>query len=146
MNKRKTALEKEILSNRPVITLTDGDSMEPLLFHHSSQIVIIKAKLPLKKGDLPLYKRPNGQFVLHRIVKVKGNDYYTRGDNRYAKEKVPSEWILGVVTEIYRKNRHIKVTDLSYRLYVKIWNVIFPLRYIIYRGRSFRRIWKKRIH
>lgn len=71
MNKRKTALEKEILSNRPVITLTDGDSMEPLLFHHSSQIVIVKAKLPLKKVIYHFIKDQMDNLFYIELLKLK---------------------------------------------------------------------------
>lgn len=146
MNNRQTPLEKEILSGKPVITLTSGDSMEPLLFHHSTRVVIVKAHFPLKKGDLPVYKRPSGQFVMHRIVDVKEPYYYTRGDNRYFKEEVPQEWILGIVKEIYRKDKHFMVSDWRYRIYVKVWNIIFPLRYLLYRVKQVKKLWLRKEH
>lgn len=119
--------------------------MEPLLYHHDTRVVIRKAEGTLKKGDLPVYRRPSGQFVMHRIIRVKEPYYYTRGDNRYGTEQVPQDWVLGIVTEIYRKKRHIYVTDRSYRLYVAIWNILYPIRYIVYRGRMVRNKWIKKI-
>lgn len=115
--------------------------MEPLLFHQNTRVVIRRAEDSLKKGDLPVYRRATGQFVMHRIVRVKENGYDTRGDNRYDVEHVPQDWILGVVTEIYRNNRHIFVTDWSYRLYVKIWNWIYPIRHVVHRGKMAKRRW-----
>lgn len=144
MNRIQSPLEKEILSGKPVVTLTSGDSMEPLLFHKNTRVVIRKAKGTLHKGDLPVYRRPTGQFVMHRIIHVDDDSYYTRGDNRYGRERVPKDWVLGVVTEIYRKNKHIFVTDFQYRCYVTIWNVLYPVRYVLHRGRMVKDKWIKK--
>lgn len=145
MGRAESVLEKEILSGRPVVTTTSGDSMEPLLFHLNTRVVIRKAEGILKKGDLPVYRRPSGQFVMHRIVRVKDGCYYTRGDNRYGAEKVPADWVLGVVTEIYRKKRHIFVTDRSYQIYVLVWNMLYPVRYVLHRGRILIDKWIKKL-
>lgn len=145
MSREKSSLEREILSGNPVVTFTCGDSMEPLLYHQNTRVVIQKANGKLKKGDLPVYRRPSGQFVMHRIIRVEDSCYYTRGDNRFGAERVPEEWILGVVTEIYRKNSHILVTDWRYRLYVTIWNLIYPIRYVFYRGRMVRNKWTRKV-
>ena len=130
---RMSPLEKEIASGKPTITLTVGNSMEPLVFNKSSRVVIIKADKGLKKNDLPMYKRPSGQFVMHRIIKLDKDFYYTRGDNRTGLEKVPKEWVQGVVTEIYRKDKHFLVTNKRYQCYVAIWNLIYPIRWIFYK-------------
>lgn len=145
MSRAESVLEKEILSGRPVVTMTYGDSMEPLLFHRNTRVVIQKAEGILKRGDLPVYRRPSGQFVMHRVIRVKDGCYYTRGDNRCGAERVPVDWVLGVVTEIYRKKRHIYVTDRSYRVYVAVWNMIYPLRYVLYRGRRLRNKWTRKV-
>ena len=49
-----------------------GNSMRPL-FRHKRDSVVLSACDPysLKRGDVPLYQRENGQYVLHRIVRVK---------------------------------------------------------------------------
>lgn len=145
MNRPASPLEKEILSGNPVVAMTSGDSMEPLLFHRDTRVVIRKASGGLKKGDLPVYRRPSGQFVMHRIIRVDESFYYTRGDNRYGLEQVPHAWVLGIVTEIYRKNRHILVTDRSYRLYTAMWTALYPVRYVLYRGRMCKEQWIRKI-
>ena len=126
--------------------MTHGDSMEPLLFNQSTRVVIRKVDRTLKKGDLPVYRRPTGQFVMHRIIRVTESDYYTRGDNRFGLEQVPKEWVLGVVTEIYRKNRHFLVTSPGYRLYVWVWSGLYPVRYLLHRGRSAVKKWTAKPH
>lgn len=124
-------LEREILSGKPVVTLTYGDSMEPLLYNKSTRVVIVKTTGSLKKYDLPVYKRDTGQFVMHRIIKADNEFYYTRGDNRTGLEKVPKQWVLGVVTEIYRKDKHIFVTDIKYKAYVYFWTFSYPARCVL---------------
>ena len=82
----------------------------------------------LKKYDLPLYRRPDGKYVLHRIIGVRDGGYVIRGDNTYVKEIVPNEWILGYVSEFYRSDRHILASSKGYRLYAAVWRWIYPLR------------------
>ena len=132
----KSSIEQEIRSGKIVIALTYGDSMEPLLYNKSTRIVIQKVNSELNKNDLPVYKRESGEFVMHRIIKKDDDFYYTRGDNRVGLEKIPKEWVFGVVTEIHRKNKHFFVSDKKYKLYVNIWNFIYPIRYIFMKFRS----------
>ena len=129
-------LEQEIASGRPTVILTVGDSMKPLLYNKSTRVVIMKTNGDLKKNDLPVYKRPSGQFVMHRIIKVDEDYYYTRGDNRCGLEQVPKVWVQGVVTEIYRKNRRFSVRSKGYRTYVYLWKLFYPVRWVFYKIRS----------
>lgn len=144
MSEHVSPLEREILSGRPVVTLTSGDSMEPLLYHQSTRVVVMKVQGDLQKGDLPVYKRPAGKFVMHRIIRIDKEAYYTRGDHRCGLERVPKEWVLGVVTEIYRKKRHFSVNHTGYRLYVRVWNTIYPIRWAVYQTKTRIKRWKNK--
>ncbi len=135
MNK-PSVLADELSKGKAVLSGTSGDSMQPLLYQGKTQIVLVPITSPLKKWDLPLYRRPSGQFVLHRIIKSDDEFYYTRGDNRHGLEKVPKEWCLGVVSEIKRAGKTISVTDKGYRAYLHFWSLIYPFRYVWYRIRS----------
>ena len=64
---------------------------------------------------------------------MKKNGYVICGDNRWWKENVPDEWIVGVVTEFYRGEEHIYITDRKYRLYVHLWCDFFWVRVLILR-------------
>ena len=44
---------------------------------------------------------------------------------------MPDEWIVGVVTEFYRREEHIYITDRKYRLYVHLWCDFFWIRVLI---------------
>ena len=114
---RNTSLEEELRSGKACVSTTVGDSMEPMLRNRKDTIIIEPVHGRLKRYDLPLYRRPDGKYVLHRILHVKKNGYVICGDNRWWKENVPDEWIVGVVTEFYRREEHIYITDRKYRLY-----------------------------
>lgn len=76
-------IEEELERSGKILQTTIGDSMEPMLQNRQNIVVIEKADGLLKKYDLPLYRRPNGKYVLHRILKVRKNDYIICGDNRH---------------------------------------------------------------
>ena len=78
-----------------------------------------------KRKDIVLYKRDNGQYVLHRIIKEKDNLYTIVGDNQHVKEyPIRLDQILGVVSEITRKDKVINLKT-SKKLYSDILKSIF---------------------
>lgn len=147
MEKEYTSVESELKKGRFIIISTSGVSMQPLLYDKrkkkATQVLVEPLKGDPEPGDLPVFIRYDGKYVIHRIVKKvtdgQGNVqmYYTRGDNCMSCEKISPDAVLGLVSEIYRKGRTIKVTDKGYKVYVRIWNMIFPLRYIWYRIRIY---------
>ena len=122
-----------------------GDSMLPMIREGKDLLEIEKTEGRLKKFDVPLYRRDSGQYVLHRIVKVRPDGYVTCGDNRWRKESgVADRHILGVLTAVIREGKRVPVTRPLYRLQVKIWYLLYPLRAAMMIGRSvLRRITKK---
>ncbi len=112
-----------------------GDSMWPLIRQGRDLLEIERTSGRLKKYDVPLYRRDTGQYVLHRILKVRENDYVLCGDNRWHREDgVTDEQILGVLTAVIRNGKKLPVTALRYRLYVRLWCGFFPVRALILKG------------
>lgn len=73
---------EDIITEQGKLVYTNvGDSMYPLI-KPRDLLVIEAVKKPLKVGDVPLYKRDSGQYVLHRIVEIDSGEYSTKGDNR----------------------------------------------------------------
>lgn len=116
---------------------TAGDSMEPLLHDHYSTVVIEKVKGRLEKGDVALFYRPGGvlksqpqgRYVLHRVVKVLKKGYLICGDNRFYKEKVPEEWIVGVMVGFFNGEAYTSCGDEAYRGYVERLNATYWARW-----------------
>lgn len=115
MNKAKF---EDIIREKGVLVYTNvGDSMYPLI-HEGDLLVIRSVTRPLKKYDIPLYKRDSGQYVLHRIVQVRKNDYLLCGDNRHSIESgITDRHIIGVLTAVVRNGETISVDDKRYRCY-----------------------------
>ena len=112
-----------------------GDSMLPLIRAGRDLVVIEAVHRRLKRREVPLYRRDSGQYVLHRILRVRENDYVLCGDNRWARETgVTDNQILGVMTAVVRNGVTVPVSDLRYRLYVHLWCDLFPLRALILRA------------
>lgn len=102
MNKK---FEDVIAEQGRLVYTSEGDSMSPLI-REGNLLVIEAVKAPLKVGDVPLYKRDSGQYVLHRIVEVKKGKYAMKGDNRTAVEKgITDKHIIGVLTGIVRNGK-----------------------------------------
>lgn len=97
-----------------------GVSMLPMLRQNTDSVVLIKTDGNLNKYDLPLYRRKNGQFVLHRVVDVTADGYTMCGDNQYVREyNVKPEQILAVTSGFYRGDSYVDASDKKYRSYCK---------------------------
>ena len=130
-------IEKQLKEQGYHVSTTVGWSMYPMLRNRRDRIVVLpKGEARLKKFDLPLYHRPDGKYILHRIIGVEKDHYVIRGDNTYVKEYIPEEWIIGYVSEFYRAERHVLASSKWYRFYAAFWNFIYPLRrlYMLVRG------------
>lgn len=105
-----------------------GTSMLPMLRQGVDTVVLSPAPEKLKKYDLPFYRRPDGQFVLHRIVGV-GDTYTCIGDNQFQLEKgVEPGWVIAVATSFTRGEREHSVNELSHKMYCRFWHYSRPLR------------------
>jgi len=123
---------KALETSGEFISRTRGVSMQPLFCQGRDLVVITKPVGELKKGDVPLYKRRNYDFlVLHRIIKVRENDYVIRGDNTYSLEYVPKDFVVGVLKEFYRDGKYCNCkTDKRYKYYTKYIILSYPLRFL----------------
>ena len=107
-----------------------GSSMWPMLRHMQDRVLIAPVKA-LKRGDIILYRRDNGQYVLHRILKKKDSYVLCAGDNQLEKERVENSWVIASVTEFYRGGKRYSVTGKGYRLYQNLWIMLFPVRRVL---------------
>lgn len=123
-------LQMQMEANGCASLTVSGSSMMPMLYHRRDSVVLEPVKAPLKKGELILYRRHNGAYVLHRILKVKEERLTCCGDNQCRRERVLKEQVLAVVTAFTRKGRHYTVRDRGYRCYVALWIGLYPLRWL----------------
>lgn len=132
----KSTFEEVLEKHGQLVYTNVGDSMWPLLREGRDLMVIDKKPQGrLKKYDAIFYKRPCGKYIMHRILKVRKDDYVLCGDNRWLREfGVKDEWILGVLTAVVRNGKKIPVTSWKYRFYVHLWCDFYWIRAFILRG------------
>ena len=130
----KSTFEEQLAKNGKLIYTNRGDSMMPLIKQDRDLLIIKPVHGRLKKYDVPLYKRDSGQYVLHRILKVRKNDYVICGDNRWNRETgITDRHIIGRLAAVIRNGKEIPVTAPLYRLYVHLWCDLFPVRALLLR-------------
>ena len=109
-----------------------GTSMLPLIVQNRDSVVLKrKTDGELKKNDIAFYRRKNGQFVLHRVLKVCSDGSYVMcGDNQtYLEEGIEKEQIIAYVSQLYRKEKPVKMNGVRDSAYVFVWSKM-PLRKI----------------
>jgi len=105
-----------------------GFSMYPLVSSRRDSVLLEKA-IDIKVGDVPLFKRDDGSFVLHRIVGKKNGAYFTMGDYEVEKEyPVYPEQIVAKAKGFYRKEKYIDCKSVKYRIYRFFWTHTLFLR------------------
>ena len=144
-----SAVETELREHGVYASVTRGVSMLPLFKTNRDMVILKRPSGELKRYDVVLYKVAGGRYVLHRIVKVRPDELLVRGDNTYALEHVRSDEILGVLTEFNRKGKRISVDNFAYRVYSRVWNLIYPIRYLFvtalrFAKKVYRKIFKRK--
>ncbi len=114
-----------------------GVSMNPLFYEKRDFVLIKKPSPPLEIGEIPLYRRADGAFVLHRIVGKDEKGYIMCGDNQFILEHgITDDNIIGVVCEMNIDGKTVLPTDKDYiahkEKYVKNIGTRYPLRRLKY--------------
>ncbi len=117
-------------SGSEVILTVTGNSMRPFIKDKRDQVILIKADAKnLKVDDVPLYKRRNGKYVLHRIVKKENGSYTMLGDAQVRLEPgIEPDQIVAVAKGFIRKDKTYLCDSAEYKRYVSFWNKMMPLR------------------
>lgn len=124
-------IREKLDSGNEVTFSPRGTSMLPFLKEGRDTVTLAPPPSRLKKYDIPLYRRKNGQYVLHRVVGV-GDSYTCIGDNQFTLERgIEQEQIIAVCSSFVRNGKKISADALCLRLYAVFWHYSRPLRRII---------------
>ena len=136
MSASPRTIEDFIRENGTYMTNTLGSSMRPLFRTHRDAVILSRPEREILRYDVVLYKTPRG-YLLHRVVGIKGDVLIIRGDNTFVNELIPRSEVIAVMTAFNRKGKRRSVEDASYRLYSRLWNFIYPIRFVLRKLRSF---------
>ncbi len=113
-------IEAYIKRDGVYVTGTQGISMLPFIRQGHSRVIVVPIKERLKKYDVALFHRKTGEYVLHRVVKVRKNDYVFCGDNQKTWEYgITDELIVGVMCELYNDGVKVDIDGEAYKKAVK---------------------------
>ena len=124
---------REIAEEGKVVSmLIAGSSMAPFLCHNRDYIYFTRPERELCRGDMVFYQRDNGQYVMHRIYRVKPEGYYMVGDAQTQIEgPLRREQIFAVITQVKRAGKMIRPGDFWWEFFEHIWIRIVPARRIV---------------
>ena len=112
--------------------IISGNSMSPFLVHGRDTVYLSKITSPLKKGDMILYRRDSGDYILHRICRVEGETFCLVGDAQVQLEHgIRRDQVLAIVTAVRRKGTLLQRGSFWWEFFEKIWLRLIPLRRVL---------------
>ena len=99
-----------------------GTSMSPFILAERDMVVLSSLPDRLKKYQIVLYKRDNGAFVLHRIIRINGSCCTMRGDNQFLSEPgIRRDQMIGIVSKIFCNDQPVNPNDTRHRITAALW-------------------------
>ena len=96
-----------------------GTSMLPLLIEGDDS-VMLGAATDIKTGDVVLYRRKNGAFVLHRLIEKRSGTFTMCGDHQVGLEYgILPEQVLAKMVGFYKGDIYHTIDEPQYLEYVK---------------------------
>ena len=105
-----------------------GGSMTPFLVHGRDTVYLSKLATPPKRGDMILYQRDNGRFILHRVYRV-GTTYTMVGDAQTLLETgIRPDQMLARVDTVRRKGKLLRKGNFCWDFFEKVWIRMLAIR------------------
>lgn len=122
-------LQENLAPPLPIV----GNSMAPYLKNGRDAVILrpVTEKERLHRGDIYLYRRDSGAYILHRMVAVRHDRCFFAGDAQtYVEKNVRREQLIAVVTAVVR---HEKTVSAGFRWYFfrTVWIALLPWRRFI---------------
>ena len=127
-------LRELVQEGKEVRMLITGSSMSPFLLSHKDTICFKAPWRPLRRGDMVFYQRMSGQFVMHRICRVRKEGLYIVGDAQSEIEgPVDPAQVFAVVTKANRRGKWIGPGDFWWEFYEHIWIHLIAFRPLFFK-------------
>lgn len=124
-------------SGKTVSMRIAGNSMSPFLVHDRDYIFFTRPEREIRRGDMVFYQRFTGQYVMHRVCRIKDNRYYLVGDAQTEVEgPLYREQIFALITAVKRKGKIVRPGDFWWEFFEHIWVRLIPARRLIVKSYS----------
>lgn len=130
-------IEEKLTSGGEVGFSPNGISMLPLIKPGCDRITLKRNEKNIQKYDIAFYKRPDGKFVLHRIIKkCSDGSFVMCGDNQFVLERnVSPEWVIAVVSKLEKNGKTVDFGGIGYKIYCR--HLVLRRLYLRYKQRGF---------
>ena len=126
---------RELLKDESVEALPlviSGNSMSPFLIHGRDTIYLSRLTRPVKRGDVLLYQRDRGAYILHRVYKIEDDSFTMVGDAQTELEPgIRPEQVIAIMTSAERKGKKQTPGSFWWEFFEKVWIRMVPLRPIV---------------
>ena len=124
---------KEMVEQGHEVSMTvAGTSMEPFLVHNRDKIYFKKPDGTIKKGDMVFYRRETGAYVMHRVIKVKKQQYYMAGDHQtFLEGPIEKKQIFAKIVSVERDGEWLTENDKLWKFYAVWWRRLFWIRKVV---------------
>ena len=123
-------LQDENIQALPLVI--SGNSMSPFLVHGRDTVYLSRLDRQVKKGDVLLYKRDSGAYILHRVYKVEQDSFTMVGDAQPVLEKgIRPDQIIALMTSALRKGKIQKPGCFWWDFFEKVWLKLVPVRPVL---------------
>ena len=125
---------RRILAEEPQVTrlplLVTGGSMNPFLIQGRDTVYLSRLERAARRGDILLYRRDNGKYILHRVWRVEKDGTLTIvGDAQTELERgIREDQIIAIVSSVVRKGKNMAPGSFWWEFFEKVWIRIVPLR------------------
>ncbi len=132
------SLEEIINAGGSFTLCVSGSSMNPFLVHGRDFVKLKKCRpQDIKKGRILLFRRSSGELVLHRVKRVLSDgSLIMNGDAQVWCETVSPDTVIAAVSDIECKGKAFSCRSVKYRTKVFLWQLLFPVRSMIFRVRN----------
>lgn len=109
-----------------------GFSMRPYL-RDGDTVYLDPLRQPVRKGDVVLFLRENGQYVLHRVLRcLPDGSYLMLGDSQLTPEPVKACQLRATVSRVRCGEQELLPGSPRWWFYEKPWRWLAPVRRQIY--------------
>ena len=130
---------KELLDSGKDVSLnTKGSSMTPFI-HERDVLYVAPAPEVLRRGDMAVFQRLSGEYVMHRIRYVRDGangtkEYYFIGDaQNWTEGPISREQIFGLVTAVKRRGKWTDKKHPVWWFYRCVWLNMVSVRRLVFK-------------
>ena len=126
---RKLLNSEEKIEALPLVVT--GSSMTPFLVGGRDRVYLSRVTRPVRRGDILLYRRSTGAYVLHRVYRADGSGYTMVGDAQTDLEPgIAAQQVIAIVTRARRKGKIQEPGRFWWEFFEKVWIRMVPFRRI----------------